>query len=66
MIGQYEGERPHLVRFARVGRVGGEQDPAFPIAFPWFDQPRYWENLVLDLREQAAAMQEPALSLIPA
>jgi Ser/Thr protein kinase RdoA (MazF antagonist) len=42
------------------------EDPAFPLAFPWFDQPRYWENLVLDLREQAAAMQEPALSLIPA
>lgn len=42
------------------------EDPAFPIAFPWFDQARYWENLVLDLREQAAAMQEPPLSLIPA
>jgi Ser/Thr protein kinase RdoA (MazF antagonist) len=42
------------------------EDPAFPIAFPWFGQPRYWENLILDLREQAAAMQEPALSLIPA
>jgi Ser/Thr protein kinase RdoA (MazF antagonist) len=39
------------------------EDPAFPIAFPWFDSPRYWENLVLDLREQAAAMQEPALAL---
>jgi Ser/Thr protein kinase RdoA (MazF antagonist) len=42
------------------------EDPAFPIAFPWFDQPRYWEDLILHLREQAAAMQEPALSLIPA
>jgi len=39
------------------------EDPAFPIAFPWFDTPRYWESLVLDLREQAAAMQEPALTL---
>jgi Ser/Thr protein kinase RdoA (MazF antagonist) len=39
------------------------EDPAFPIAFPWFDSPRFWENLILDLREQAAAMQEPALSL---
>jgi Ser/Thr protein kinase RdoA (MazF antagonist) len=39
------------------------EDPAFPIAFPWFDSPRYWETLILDLREQAAAMQEPALSL---
>jgi len=39
------------------------EDPAFPIAFPWFDSPRYWEDLVLSLREQLAAMQEPALEL---
>ena len=39
------------------------EDPAFPIAFPWFDSPRYWEGLILDLREQAAPMQEPALAL---
>ena len=37
-------------------------DPAFPAAFPWFDSPRYWENLILDLREQLAALQEPALA----
>jgi Ser/Thr protein kinase RdoA (MazF antagonist) len=39
------------------------EDPAFPRAFPWFDSPRYWEDLVLSLREQLAIMQEPALSL---
>jgi Ser/Thr protein kinase RdoA (MazF antagonist) len=39
------------------------EDPAFPVAFPWFDSPRYWEDLVLSLREQLAAMQEPALCL---
>jgi len=39
------------------------EDPAFPIAFPWFDSPRYWEDLVLSLREQLSAMQEPALQL---
>jgi Ser/Thr protein kinase RdoA (MazF antagonist) len=33
-------------------------DPAFPRAFPWFAEPRYWEQHVLDLREQVAAMQE--------
>lgn len=38
-------------------------DPAFPIAFPWFDGPRYWEDLVLSLREQLSAMQEPPLAL---
>ncbi len=39
------------------------EDPAFPVAFPWFDSPRYWEDLVLSLREQLSAMQEPALEL---
>jgi Ser/Thr protein kinase RdoA (MazF antagonist) len=39
------------------------EDPAFPIAFPWFGEPRYWENLVLGLREQLSALQEPALEL---
>ncbi len=37
-------------------------DPAFPIAFPWFNTPRYWQDRVLELREQIAAMQEPALA----
>jgi len=36
-------------------------DPAFPAAFPWFESPRYWEARILELREQIAAMQEPAL-----
>ena len=38
-------------------------DPAFPAAFPWFPQPRYWEARVLELREQIAAMQEPPLAV---
>jgi Ser/Thr protein kinase RdoA (MazF antagonist) len=37
-------------------------DPAFPQAFPWFAGPRYWEEHVLALREQLAALQEPALA----
>ena len=32
-------------------------DPAFPAAFPWFATPRYWEDRILELREQVAAMQ---------
>jgi len=36
-------------------------DPAFPRAFPWFEEPRFWERHVLDLREQLAAMEEPPL-----
>jgi Ser/Thr protein kinase RdoA (MazF antagonist) len=39
------------------------EDPAFPIAFPWFGESRYWETLILSLREQLSAMQEPALEL---
>ncbi len=38
-------------------------DPAFPAAFTWFGSDRYWEEHVLGLREQAAAMQEPPLSV---
>lgn len=38
-------------------------DPAFPIAFPWFVEPRYWENQILALREQAAAIGEGPLVL---
>jgi len=36
-------------------------DPAFPAAFPWFNTPRYWEERILELREQIALMQEPPL-----
>ncbi|MGI9302279.1 MAG: serine/threonine protein kinase [Gammaproteobacteria bacterium] len=37
------------------------EDPAFQIAFPWFDSRRYWDEHVLMLREQAALMDEPPL-----
>ena len=37
-------------------------DPAFPAAFPWFNTQRYWQDRILELREQVAAMQEPALA----
>ncbi len=37
------------------------EDPAFQIAFPWFDSLRYWDEHVLALREQVALMQEPPL-----
>ena len=38
-------------------------DPAFPQAFPWFDQPKFWEQHVLDLREQLSAIEESPLSI---
>ena len=36
-------------------------DPAFPAAFPWFQTTKYWQDQILQLREQVAAMQEPPL-----
>jgi Ser/Thr protein kinase RdoA (MazF antagonist) len=39
------------------------EDPAFPLAFPWFAEPRYWERHVEVLREQIAALDEEPLSI---
>ena len=33
-------------------------DPAFPAAFPWFGTARYWQDRILELREQIALMNE--------
>jgi Ser/Thr protein kinase RdoA (MazF antagonist) len=40
-------------------------DPAFPAAFPWFNTQRYWQDHILALREQAAAMDEAPLAPAP-
>ena len=37
------------------------EDPAFKIAFPWFNTGRYWDEHILMLREQTALMQEAPL-----
>ncbi|WP_374267572.1 serine/threonine protein kinase [Zoogloea sp.] len=37
-------------------------DPAFPAAFGWFDSPRYWQDMILALREQIALMDESPLA----
>ena len=36
-------------------------DPAFPMAFTWFNTQRYWQDRILELREQIALMDEPPL-----
>jgi Ser/Thr protein kinase RdoA (MazF antagonist) len=38
-------------------------DPAFPAAFPWFGSARYWQDRILELREQLAAMSEPGIDI---
>lgn len=39
------------------------EDPAFPIAFPWFNSERYWADHILELREQMSALDEEPLKL---
>ena len=39
-------------------------DPAFPRAFPWFADNKYWEEHVLALKEQAAVLSEPPLEVV--
>jgi Ser/Thr protein kinase RdoA (MazF antagonist) len=38
-------------------------DPAFPAAFPWFNTQRFWQDKILELREQIALMQEEPLAV---
>ncbi len=40
-------------------------DPAFPRNFPWFPTQRHWEELILTLREQLAALDEGPLEWRP-
>ncbi|WP_318473174.1 serine/threonine protein kinase [Photobacterium leiognathi] len=41
------------------------QDPAFPRAFPWFADAKYWEGQVLAFKEQIASLNEAPLQLMP-
>ena len=36
-------------------------DPAFKVAFIWFNTQQYWQDRILELREQIALMDEPPL-----
>jgi Ser/Thr protein kinase RdoA (MazF antagonist) len=36
-------------------------DPAFPKAFPWFADARYWERHIAELQEQLEAVEDPPL-----
>lgn len=39
-------------------------DPAFPKTFTWFNTQQYWQDRILELREQVALMQEPPLRVL--
>ena len=38
-------------------------DPAFPMAFPWFNSENYWSEHILTLKEQFCELDEPAIDL---
>ena len=38
-------------------------DPAFPLAFPWFNTARYWSEYILELKELRSGLQLPTLTL---
>jgi len=65
----FEPRELHLVEALRTMRLlyysawlaRRWEDPAFPRSFPWFNTNRYWEEQILALREQFAALQEPPL-----
>jgi Ser/Thr protein kinase RdoA (MazF antagonist) len=67
---RFDARELHLVEALRTLRIMHYaawlarrwEDPAFKIAFPWFDTHRYWEDHVLALREQAALMEEGPLA----
>ncbi len=66
---EFDAQELHLVEALRTLRLihyaawiaRRWHDPAFPPAFPWFGTPRYWEDRILELREQIAVMDEPPL-----
>lgn len=39
------------------------EDPAFPLSFPWFNTPRYWQEQMQHLNEQAFLLDECLESL---
>jgi len=66
---EFDDRERHLVEALRTLRlihysawIGRRwDDPAFPAAFPWFGSARYWQDRILELREQTALMAEAPL-----
>ncbi len=38
-------------------------DPAFPLAFPWFNSPRYWSEYILELKEILTGLQQAPITM---
>jgi Ser/Thr protein kinase RdoA (MazF antagonist) len=66
---EFDARELHLVEALRTLRLIHHSawlarrwdDPAFPAAFPWFNTQHYWQDRILELREQIALMQEEPL-----
>jgi Ser/Thr protein kinase RdoA (MazF antagonist) len=39
------------------------EDPAFPMAFPWFNSENYWSEHIITLKEQFSELDEPVIDL---
>jgi len=67
---EFDARELHLVEALRTLRLihysawiaRRWDDPAFPAAFPWFNTQRYWQDRILELREQIALMDEEPLA----
>jgi len=66
---EFDSRELHLVEALRTLRLihyaawiaRRWDDPAFPAAFPWFNTQHYWQERILELREQIALMDEAPL-----
>jgi Ser/Thr protein kinase RdoA (MazF antagonist) len=66
---EFDPRQAHLIEALRTLRLihysawlaRRWHDPAFPAAFPWFNTQLYWQERLLELREQTALMQEAPL-----
>lgn len=66
---EFEPRELHLVEALRALRMihyaawiaRRWNDPAFPMAFPWFNTARYWDDHILELKEQLSALDEPPM-----
>lgn len=66
---EFDPRELHLIEALRTLRVMHHvawiakrwDDPAFPMAFPYFADASFWDQHVLSLREQLSAMQEEPL-----
>jgi Ser/Thr protein kinase RdoA (MazF antagonist) len=68
---EFDSKQLHLIEPLRAMRMihymawlsKRWQDPAFPQAFPWFADDKYWEQQILSLKEQFSALQEPQITI---